>query len=245
MRVALLCLLLASCSRGTPPGPAALVFEQDVVDVGRVSAGEESLLVLRWRRVGAGPLRVLAVESDCGCALASGPAGLQPAGAQGEVLVRLRGRTRPGPFRHRVTLYTDQPAPRDAVRVLLRGWIEAPASVSPPVLDLGPRSPGARLRREAELRLASTSPAGLAPEALTARLVGLEGSVRVLPPVRLDLPGRLLRVALRTPDTAGRFDARVLVEHAGEVLVTLRIRGVVEAGPTPRRSAHPGRVRPR
>jgi hypothetical protein len=227
MRHLLLFLLLAGCAEPEPTGPPAIALARDVLDVGEVSAGVERRLSVPWRRTGAGSLRVLAVETDCGCALAEGPRGPQPAGVGGKIVVRILPRARAGPFTHRLIVYTDQRPPRDRTVCRLRGWSRTPVEIAPAALDLGLRSPGVRLRRDVEVRL---HPAFATP-ALTPRLEGLEGSVRLLPPVRLDLPGRLLRVDVLTPQPDGRFAGRVLLEQRDRVVGSLPITGWVQRDP--------------
>jgi hypothetical protein len=207
-----------------PAGPPAIDLASREVDAGRLAPGEERRLSLPWRRVGVGDLRVIAVESDCGCVLAAGPSGAQAAGAHGVIEVRLLAARRPGPFRHRVILYTNQPPPRDAVVCTLRGWSGSRLAFEPARIDLGPRSPDARVERAVEVRFDAPDEGG---HDLGARLAGLEGEVVVLPPALHGMPGRLLRVVLRTPAAPGPIDGRVLLERDGRVLATLPIRGRV------------------
>ena len=230
MRYFLAFLLLTSCAAPEAAGPPAVALGYEVLDVGEVSAALERRVVVPWRRTGAGSLRVLAVETDCGCALATGPRGEQAADAAGEIVVRILPRRRGGPFTHRLIVYTDQRPPRDRVVCRLRGWSESPVEIVPDALDLGLRSPGVRLQRDVEIRL---HPDFAAP-ALRPRLAGLRGSVRLLPPVRLDLPGRLLRVDVETPQADGRFEGRVLLEQHGRPLGALAITGWVQRDPGPR-----------
>ena len=109
---------------------------------------------LPWRRTGEGPLRVLGVRTGCGCALVEDPPRLLPAGARGALRLKLHPRMRNGPFLVRLRVYTTAPPPADRVVVRVRGHVRGSFSFHPPALDLGARSPGARLQREIEVRWA-------------------------------------------------------------------------------------------
>jgi len=225
------CGLLAACGVpsdatgvNAPAGPPAIDLAPRDVDAGRLEPGRERHLALSWRRVGRGDLSVLAVETDCGCVLAAGPSGPQPEGAHGVIEVRLLPARRPGPFLHRVIVYTDQAPPRDVVLCTVRGWSGSRLALAPELIDLGPRSPRVEVQRQAEVRFDAPPESG---RGLGARLVGLRGEVLVLPPARHGVPGRLLHIAVRTPPAVGPFRAQVLLERDGELLATLPIRGCV------------------
>ncbi|MDJ0521101.1 MAG: DUF1573 domain-containing protein [Planctomycetota bacterium] len=237
MRLLLLALFLTACTPSPPSGPPALVLAHEVLTIGEVPGDTFAVVRVPWRRTGAGTLRVLAVETDCGCAVAEGPRGDQPAGARGEIVVRVHGLRRAGPFAHRVTVYTDQRPPRDRVSCRLRGWTGRPAAFAPGALALGPRSPRASLTRDVELRL---DPSVDAPD-LTVRLTGVAGTASLLPPARPAVPGRLLLLELEAPAEPGPFTAQVELARGSRVLAVLPIRGRVRL---PRRGP-PGRGRPR
>ncbi len=262
----LLLLLLSAC--GAPdaclevsPRAPSIEFQESVVDLGRLPPDAPHEVRVPWRHVGTGGLRVLAVESDCGCVVSSWLSGFENSrlsgfensrlsgfensrlsgfensrlsgfvapGATGSVVVRVRGPRRLGVTSHRVRVFTDQPPPGDIVTFTLRVRSEHDAEVVPHVLDVGRRSPGARMRRDAEIRLAPE----LGPQAddLTIRLTGIDGDVRVLPPVQGDHPGRLVRMELRAPSSAGDFGGRLLVLRDGALLASARISGWVDDKP--------------
>ena len=232
-------LPLCGCGGAVADGPARLVLEPRSVDLGALAPATEREVEVAWRRAGAGALKVLAVESDCGCATVQGPRGILPAGARGRMRILVRGRRRPGPFEGVVRVYTDAPPPHDSLPLSLRGWSGAPVVAWPPVLDLGPRSPGARVERTLEVRWAD------AREGLRAVVSGLAGQVAVEPTHVAGRAGCLLRVVLTLPETPGPAVGEVRLAAAGAELlrvpVTAEVGGAALRKPQP---ARPDRVRP-
>jgi len=249
------------------------VFASATLEAGDLAPDEMYGFLMPWRRVGQGALRVLAVESDCACAVARGPQGRVEEGAHGILKIRVRGPRRLGAFVQRVRVFTDQQPPRDVVTLRVEVHSRDRAAVLPHLIEVGRRSPGARIDREVEVRLdpdltptltstlkstlKSTFPPTIPGEraaagqagagqtlpgeraaagqagarGLQVRLVGLDGGVRVLPPVRLDLPGRRVRLHFRAPKKAGDFEGRVLVLLDGELLASARVSGWVDEHP--------------
>ncbi len=230
-------LLLGGCGTASSK-PPALVLVHPTVEAGDLAPDEVSAVRVPWRRVGRGPLRVLAVESDCACAVARGPEGRVEEGACGVLKILVHGPRRLGAFVQRVRVFTDQPPPRDVVTLRVGLHSRDRVAVLPHLLDVGRRSPGARVERDVEVRLDPAlvpgfpggDPSGGA-EGLRVRLVGLQGAVRLLPPVRVDLPGRRARLTLRAPKKAGDFDGRILVLWRGEQVASAQVRGWVDADP--------------
>jgi hypothetical protein len=234
-------LALAACGRtaggsAAPRGPARLVLVEPVMHLGRVPAGRARVVALPWRRLGVGSLRLLAVESDCGCAVVDAHPGPVPPGARGRLRVRFGPRDTPGPFAVGVRVYTDARPPDDLVRGRLVGWVRAPLALRPPRLDLGRRTPGREVERTIEVRW----PEDAAPAGLVPRLAGLPGRVALEPLPVHGRAGCLLRLVLRAPAEPGPFRGRVLLRRAGRVVATLPVRGVSVPRP-----GSPGRDPPR
>ena len=141
---------LRSAARASEPDPPdgtdLLRFTPDERDLGRIDGGASARVAFPWRRGGAGDLRVFALETDCGCAVASGLPDLVPEGASGTLVLDLRGRSRPGPFAHVVRLRVDR-APDDVLRVRVRGFVGR--AIDAQAHDMDER-PGARAPPQVE-----------------------------------------------------------------------------------------------
>lgn len=204
-------------------GPARLVLLEPTVDLGALDPGVQRELSLPWRRAGVGPLRVLAVRTGCGCVVAQGQVGVLAACARGMLRLRLRAPRRRGPFVHHVRVLTDAAPPHAVVVCRVAGYVVTPLALCPDLVDLGRRTPAARVERVVELR--SRTP--LAAD-LTFAWAGVTGSVAVEPAARRDLPGALLRLSLCVPGAEGPFHGELAVCAGRRLLGVLRVRGTVQ-----------------
>ena len=205
---------------------AALVFETTEVDLGRLAPGEVRRVEVPWRRAGPGTLRVREVAPGCGCVVARGLEGALEAGATGALVFEIAGRARAGPFAETVRVLTDRP-PDDVHTLRLRGFVGDGVVVSPGALSLGPLRPGERLVRWLTVR---SPPGGFAP-AVDAKLAGLSGTIRGLPPGRPGAVGWDLEISLRAPLREGPFSGSLAVRVEGQAPVHVPVDGTVEGEP--------------
>lgn len=206
-------LLLASDSP-----PPRLHAEPLEVDLGSVQAGAEREVAFAWRRAGRGALALLGTRTGCGCAtLRDLPTRFAP-GASGAARLTLRIPAEPGPLEVPVRIVTDAAPPHDVLTLRVRAYVGTRAVVRPGWLDLGRRSPQARVPATLEVHL----PPGV-ERGVTWDLLAWSGEVTVLPAARAARHGpdlRLESVLGREPGPVA--GALRVTTAAGDVLVPLR-----------------------
>jgi len=250
-----------SAARASDPDPSdvtdLLRFTPDERDLGRIDGGASARVAFPWRRGGAGDLRVLALETDCGCAVASGLPDLVAEGASGTLVLDLRGRSRPGPFVHVVRLRVDR-APDDVLRVRVRGFVGSAVVVEPVALDVGRVASGLEVARVVTVRPppapdatnAEARVVSFAEAWAEAQLVGVSGTCEVRGPARPGVHGADVFVRARVPDRPGPFLAHVELRVAREGVWRIPLRGEavvpevpVSAGVAPTSDRHADGVR--
>jgi hypothetical protein len=209
----------SSPARGPPA--SALVLDPDDVDLGEVAPGEPRVVDVAWSWPGPGPLRVLSVETGCGCLVAEGLPATLPEGGAGVLSLRVAGRRHAGPYELGVSVRLEAEGVREQ-HVRLHGFVGSKPAVDPDVLRLGAASPGAEVRRWISVRV----PPSRAGGEVEARVEGLPGEARVEAPVAGTGAGADVYVLVVAPTRAGPFEARVSLRAGGEVVV-VPVRGEV------------------
>ncbi|HVG94307.1 MAG TPA: DUF1573 domain-containing protein [Planctomycetota bacterium] len=236
-----------------PDGTDLLRFTPDERDLGRIDGGASARVAFPWRRGGAGDLRVLALETDCGCAVASGLPDVVPEGASGTLVLDLRGRSRPGPFLHVVRLRVDR-APDVVLRLRVRGFVGSAVVVEPVALDVGRVATGLEVARVVTVRPPPGPDATHAEARIEAyaeaQLVGVSGTCEVRGPARPGVRGADVLVRARVPDRPGPFLGHVELRVAREGVWRIPLRGEavvpevpVSAGVAPTSDRHADGVR--
>ncbi len=219
----LLALLLvfgfATRPRRSDVEPRRGVIVPAVIDVGRIDAASLRSVRVPWQRVGSGRLRVLDVQTDCGCALTAPLAKHLDPNESGVLSIHLRVGSRAGPFSVRVRIVTDGDPPLDVATCRVRGFVGRPLAATPAALLLGRLSPGAALTRTVELRRHG----GGSDPVVHTQLRGIEGNVAVAPSAFRHRPGAVLTIQLHVPAQRGPFRAHLIVEVAdlGELLIPI------------------------
>ncbi len=201
-----------------PQGPRGVAVP-DTLDLGRLAADAQLDAEVPWERVGPGPVRVLDVRTDCGCAVVRPLPKILAEQACGRLPVRIRVGSRVGPFSVRVRIVSAGDPPADVATCRLRGYVDQPLRGHPAALALGRRSAGAALERRVELRWYADA----ADPDVHTRLSGVDGSITVGPPASRSHPGALLTLQLHAPTQPGPLRAHLMVEVAGvgELLVPI------------------------
>lgn len=231
-RVGIVLVLLAllvpvAVSWGPAPsaGSARVRLEPGEFDLGQVEPGGERKLAVAWRRQGRGALRVLGTRAGCGCAVLRDLPSVFAEGAAGRFTVALRIPSEPGPLEVPLRVVTDAVPPDDVLTLRLCAYVGTRAVVRPGWLDLGRRSPGARVPATLEVHL----PPGAAPE-VGCEFVAWNGVVTAVRAARAGRRGPDLRLESIIGSRAGPVTGALRVTtSAGDVLVSLRAE--VVSGP--------------
>jgi len=85
---------------------AAINFEQETIDYGRIAKGSDGVRDFVFTNTGDAPLIITDVKSSCGCTIPKKPDGPIAPGATGTIQVKYDTK-RVGPIRKTVTVYTN------------------------------------------------------------------------------------------------------------------------------------------
>lgn len=215
---------------GLPAAPGLLLEPRDI-DLGCLEPGARREVALAWRREGLGPVKVLAVESGCGCLGLTGLPCALPEGAAGTALLVLKAGADPGPIETTTRVVLNLPPPADVLRVRLRAYVGRNVVVRPAWLDLGLRTAASR----APSRFAVHLPPGVQASEVNVHLASWSGTVRCDPPVLLSQRGPDLFLDSAFPAEPGPLTGALVVRtvSAGETVVPLRAQVVGARAPQP------------
>jgi hypothetical protein len=215
---------------GLPAVPGLLLEPRDL-DLGCLEPGSRREVALAWRREGLGPIKVLAIETGCGCLGLTGLPCVLPEGAAGTALLALRAGTDPGPVEASMCVVLGVPPPGDVLRVRLRAYVGRSVVVRPAWLDLGRRTPAGR----ASSRFAVHLPPGTEAAEVAVHLVAWSGAVRCDPPLLVTQRGPDLVLESTFPSGAGLLTGALVVRtrSAGETVVPLRAEVVAACAHPP------------
>lgn len=203
--------------------------------LGRLAPRATRSISLAWRFEGPRPVRVLAMDTTCACATLTGlPAMLRP-GAAGTLTLRVRAPARVGPFRTRVRILLDVPAPDDVLERIFEGFVEAAFVLRPDRIVLHRQYAGDEVVRRITVRDADALGDSLRKQ-MTCRLVGLPGHARPDAATDGDPRGVTVHVRLRMPEQAGTLAAAVEVFHPRVGWRRIPITGEVVVGSSRPRS---------
>lgn len=85
---------------------AAISFEQETIDYGRIAKGSDGVRDFIFTNTGDAPLIITDVKSSCGCTIPKKPDGPIAPGEKGTIQVKYDTK-RVGPIRKTVTVYTN------------------------------------------------------------------------------------------------------------------------------------------
>lgn len=219
MRYLIILLSIILCFVSSVYAAPRLEVDRSEIDWGEIYSGEKREHRFVLTNSGDEPLRIIKVQSSCGCTTAIPRDTVIPAGDSTELTVRFNSKNFRGTVVKRVVIVSNDPQqPKTTLR--LKSLIQTELTVSPSRLQLGRIAGGKKLHKVITLR----NPTDQQVEIAALRCTSSRLRVADVPVKLLAGESVPLELTISAPAKSGsRVNGYILIESQGKTRTQLRI----------------------